>query len=150
MNNVNSVEQDIEKGLFDLLSAGLGDFPYNVNIVTSCVDMERADKNIEYPCVVFACSPFIADTPQSPLGYCALTVTAMTDYSDDKFGNYVNQLLQRAIAVVDPDQIGPLVYSPWLLCGINDTETTEVEVDEESNLNIRSKQYQIALAKSSV
>jgi hypothetical protein len=142
-----NVEHNIEKALAGLLEdAAAAGFHYELNVVTSCADTGKSEKDILYPCVVFSCAPFVNDTPGSPLGYCALNVTAMTDQNEDKHGEIVDEAYQMAVALVATKFLGSLVYSPWLLCGINDTGTADVNVDEETNLNIRSRDFQIALA----
>lgn len=146
-----TIEENIEQALDTLLMAAMNTagFGWPLNIVTTVYDTQDADRSVDYPCVVFACSPFASDTPGSILGYCQLTVSCMTEQNDDKFGSVVNQVAGFIFPLVVKDSVGPLVYSPWLLCGINDTGTTEVSVDEDANLNIRTREFSIALARVS-
>jgi len=70
----------------------------------------------------------------------------MTDQNDDKRGVILDEVCAFTFPLIDKDLIGPAVYSPWLLCGINDTGVSEVNQDEDANLNIRGREFQIALA----
>jgi hypothetical protein len=141
-----SVEADIEKAIEALVNAASSGFEYPLNVVASCTESDNPERDVAYPCVVIACSPFVNDTPRSPLGYCALSVVCMTDQNDDKRGVVVDQMCAFTFPVIDKDLIGLTVYSPWLLCGINDTGPSEINVDEDANLNIRGREFQIALA----
>jgi hypothetical protein len=141
-----SVESDIEKAIEALVNAAASGFEYPLNIVTTCTETDNPERDVAYPCVVIACTPFTNDTPRSPLGYCTLTISCMTDQNDDKRGVVLDQVCAIAFPVIDKDLIGPSVYSPWLLCGINDTGPSEVNVDEDTNVQIRTREFQIALA----
>jgi hypothetical protein len=141
-----SAEQQIETAVESLIRAAAGDFPYELAVITSCVETNDSERDVAYPCIVAACAPFVPDTPGSPLGYCSLTVTCMTEQNDDKFGMALNRLCVIAFPQVTKSGIGPKIQSPWLLCGINDTGPSEVNVDEDTNVNIRGREFQVALA----
>lgn len=147
-----TIEQNIEQAITGLIEAAIQQsaISFDLQVITTVHDTTMQDRTISYPCVVVACDPFVNDTPNSPLGYCSLTISNITDQNYDNFGTIVNQSCNLTFPVVQKDSIGPLVYTPWLLCGINDTGNTEVSVDEDANTNVRTREYMIALAKMPV
>lgn len=145
-----TIEQNIEKAITSLIEAAIQQsaISFDLQVITTVHDTEsQSDRVVTYPCCVVACDPFVNDTPGSPLGYCSLLISNMTDQNYDNFGVIVNESCNLTFPVVKEGSIGPLIHAPWLLCGINDTGTTEVSVDEEANTNIRTREYTIALAR---
>lgn len=151
MSNTITIEENIEQAINALIQTAINQnsFEHNLDVVTTVYDTLIEDRVVSYPCVVVACSPFQNDTPGSILGYCSLTVSCMTEQNDDKMGSVMNQICSFVYPLISKNDIGLLILSPWLLCGINDTETTEVNVDEDTNVNIRTREFSIALAKVS-
>ena len=144
---MNASEQ-IEGAVLSLLTSAYTGFENDVSLFPYVAQDENDPSNeISFPAVQFACDPFAPTNPQGSLGYVMLRVEARTDADDDPKREQLQDVFDVVIAQITPDNIGPLVMNPWLICGIDNTEEGGVSVDADSRTQAKGKAYRIAVAE---
>ena len=139
-----TIDEEIEKAVYDLLLADFADYEDEVAIMPFVAETDNVEQAIHYPAIHIACAPLVRTNPAGSLGMVQLQLSARTQAEDDDQGRVLQAIYEKANALITEANIGPEICSPWLLCGINDALDGEIAIDE--NTQNKGRIYQIAVA----
>lgn len=141
-----TISQAIEDAVYSRMNTGFSGSVYDPLIAPFVATTGRSEQPLRYPAVQFAAEPVTADHAGSPLGYVTLRLAVRTHADDDADRAILESVFNTATTQITAALLGPLVYSPWLLCGIDTTQEGGVSVDPEAKTQDKGRTYRVAVA----
>jgi hypothetical protein len=120
----NTAEFEVEQAIVSRMETVFdGDTVEVVGYVGSEQAVDLNEDSILVPCVMIVATPFVPYMPGRDFGDVTVRLSARTNADADADRTELERIWRIASAAMTEATIGPLIDEPWLLCGLDDTET---------------------------
>lgn len=137
-------EKAIEQACRTLFEAVVDPLAYDVSVV-AFVSKSEDEKELKLPAVQLGADPWRPETHGSGLGNVMIRIAVITNQNEDKDRQIMESLFETVTGEMTEAKIGPLVESPYLVMGVDDSLEGGIAVDEEARTQTKMKPYRIPL-----
>jgi len=143
-----SIAQDIETKCKTLIEAATTAAGYAPAVVTSVAAHDSQRKERAANEVFVQCSNMQPIKEFAPLGFCEITLAAMTNIDDDATGEICEAMFAAAIGAITASNLDG-ISTTHTVCGVDDsTEPEAMQIDADARSRMKTRTFRVAVVKA--